>query len=75
MHLIATHLAHPGFLQQGLFEPPAGRARAVARLKQQVNARLGRFTLRSGATLPLANLYRDEAQSFDVCDIRGKMCF
>jgi nucleotidyltransferase/DNA polymerase involved in DNA repair len=75
MHLIATHLCRPGFVQRGLFEPPEKRARAVARLKREINARLGRFTLRSGATLPLADIYRDGAQSYDVCDIRGKMCF
>jgi DNA polymerase V len=75
MHLIATDLRRPGFVQLGLFEPPEKRARAVARLKREVNAKLGRFTLRSGATLPLADVYRDEAQSYDVCDIHGKTCF
>jgi DNA polymerase V len=52
-----------------------GRAAALARLKREVNARVGRFALRSGATLFMNELYRDEASSFDVCDIRGKMCF
>ena len=27
------------------------------------------------ATLPLADIYQDEAQQYDICDIRGKMCF
>jgi integrase len=40
----------------------------VARLKREVNARLGRFALRSGATLPLYDVYRDCGQSYDVCD-------
>ena len=31
--------------------------------------------LRSGATLPLAAIYRDAVNAFDICDIRGKMCF
>jgi nucleotidyltransferase/DNA polymerase involved in DNA repair len=75
MHLIATRLRHPGFVQQGLFEPPDARARAVAKVKREVNARVGRFALRSGATLPLYDVYRDREQSYDVCDIRGKMCF
>jgi hypothetical protein len=75
MHLIATNLCRPGFVQLGLFEPPAEQARAVARLKKEVNTKLGRFVLRSGATLPLSDVYRDEAQSYDVCDIHGKMCF
>jgi hypothetical protein len=52
LELLARHLAHPGLLQQGLFEPAGDRARAVARFKHQVNARLGRSTLRRGVTLP-----------------------
>lgn len=75
MHLIATHLVRPGFVQQGLFQPPEKKAREVAKVKREVNSRLGRFTLRSGATLPLYGIYRDDAQSYDVCDVHGKMCF
>ena len=75
MHLIATRLRRPGFVQQGLFEPPDAQARAVAKLKREANAKVGRFALRSGATLPLYDVYRDCGQSYDVCDIRGKMCF
>jgi hypothetical protein len=36
---------------------------------------MGRFAVRSGATLPLADVYRDEAQQYDICDVRGKTCF
>ena len=75
MHLFATDLRRPGCVRRGLFEPPEGRARVIARLKREVNARVGRFALRSGATLPLDDVYRDAAQSFDVCDVRGKQCF
>jgi DNA polymerase V len=75
MHLIATRLRRPGFVQQGLFEPPEGRARAVAKVKREVNARVGRFAPLRRATLPLYEVYRDREQGYDVCDIRGKMCF
>jgi nucleotidyltransferase/DNA polymerase involved in DNA repair len=75
MHVNASQLRRPGFAQLGLFEPPAEQARAVAEVKREVNARVGRFALRSGATLPLADVYRDEAQSYDICDVRGKICF
>jgi nucleotidyltransferase/DNA polymerase involved in DNA repair len=75
LHLIATELRWPGAVQLGLFEPPATRAAAVARAKREVNARVGRFAVRSGATLYLDDSYRDEAQSYDICDVRGKMCF
>ena len=43
--------------------------------EREVNEALGRFTLRSGATLPLKDVYRDEAQQYDICDVRGKICF
>jgi hypothetical protein len=75
MHVTASQLRRPGFAQLGLFDPPEARARAVAKLKSEVNATVGRFALRSGATLPLADVYRDEAQSYDICDIHGKICF
>jgi DNA polymerase V len=75
MHLIASKLRRPGHVQLGLFEVPEGKARAVAKVKREVNARVGRFALRSGATLPLYDVYRDRELGYDVCDIRGKMCF
>jgi DNA polymerase V len=75
MHVIATQLRRPGFAQLGLFDPPEQQARALAQLKRTVNAEVGRFALRSGATLPLKDVYDDEAQSYDICDIHGKLCF
>jgi hypothetical protein len=33
---------------------------------------VGRFAVRSGATLPLTGVYRGREQGFDI---RGKMCF
>ena len=75
MHLIAERLTPKGRRPLGLFDPPADRAEAIARLKREVNARHGRFVLRSGATLPLAAIYRDTANEYDICDVRGKICF
>jgi nucleotidyltransferase/DNA polymerase involved in DNA repair len=75
MHVTAARLRPPGLVQRGLFDPPEGRAAAVAGLKRAVNARLGRFAVRSGATLPLYDVYRDAAQGYDICDVRGKICF
>ncbi len=75
MHLNAMKLRRPGFVQQGLFEDCGDRQMAIAKVKREVNARIGRFAVRSGATLPLYDVYRDEAQSYDICDVRGKMCF
>jgi nucleotidyltransferase/DNA polymerase involved in DNA repair len=75
MHLNASQLCRPGYVQLGLFDPPDGRARAVAEAKRKANAAVGRFAVRSGATLPLADVYRDGAQGYDICDVRGKTCF
>jgi nucleotidyltransferase/DNA polymerase involved in DNA repair len=75
MHIIASQLRRPGFVQLGLFDPPDHQARAVAKVKREVNFRVDRFALLSGATLLLAEVYRDSAQRYDICDIRGKSCF
>jgi DNA polymerase V len=75
MHLIAEDLSRRRDAQLGLFEPPSDQAEAVARLKHAINERHGRFVLRSGATLPLTTIYRDTANGYDICDVRGKMCF
>ncbi len=75
MHVNAMQLRRPGSVQLGLFDPPEEQARAVARAKRAVNTQLGRFVVRSGATLPLTDVYRDEAQNYDICDVRGKLCF
>jgi DNA polymerase V len=75
MHLIAEQLTPRALTPLGLFEPRDDRAEAVARLKREVNARIGRFALRSAATLPLTAIYRDLANEYDIGDIRGKICF
>ena len=74
-NLVATQLRWPGAVQLGLFEPPPGRAEALARLKRDVNSRHGRFALRSGVTLFVNEFYKDEAYGYEVCDVRGKICF
>jgi DNA polymerase V len=75
LHVTASQLRRPGYVQRGLFEPPEEQYRAVARAKREINEALGRFSVRSGATLPLTEVYADEAQSYDICDVRGKRCF
>jgi DNA polymerase V len=77
MQVIAEHLVPRGQAQLGLFDRPeaAARADAVARLKREINLKQGRFALRSAATLPLASIYQDTANGYDICDVRGKSCF
>jgi hypothetical protein len=59
----------------GLFEAEGRKAEAVAAVKRAINRQHGRFALRSGATLPLVEVYRDRSNEYDICDVRGKMCF
>ena len=72
MHLIASELQYPGARQLGLFDSTKPD---VAKLKEAVNERMGRFALRSAATLPLEEIYSDFAHGYDICDIAGKTCF
>ncbi|WP_422927027.1 hypothetical protein [Singulisphaera sp. PoT] len=75
MHLIAEGLVPRASSQLGLFIPHDTRAEALAKLKREVNARHGRFVLRSAATLPLPGVYRDLSNGYDICDVHGKTCF
>jgi nucleotidyltransferase/DNA polymerase involved in DNA repair len=75
MHLIAENLIARQFAQESLFDRPTPRQKAIAEVKRSINSRIGRFVLRSGATLPLDDIYRDETSSYDICDIYGKTCF
>jgi nucleotidyltransferase/DNA polymerase involved in DNA repair len=75
MHLIAENLSLRQFAQRSLFEDSSPKQKAIAEVKRSINRRVGRFALRSGATLPLDDIYRDETSSYDICDIYGKTCF
>jgi hypothetical protein len=70
MHVFAENLTHRQRVQLGLFEPSGEREAALARVKEAINARHGRFAVRSGTTLWLPEIYRDSANEFDICDIR-----
>ncbi len=73
MHILADKLLPRAPAQLGLFDHSSSER--IADLKRQVNQRLGRFALRSAATLPLYSIYQDRSNSYDICDVRGKICF
>ncbi|WP_439628366.1 DinB/UmuC family translesion DNA polymerase [Gemmata sp.] len=75
MHVVAPKLRRARGFQLSLFDPPDPKREAVARAKAAVNERYGRFTLRSAATLYLPAVYAGPANNFDICDVRGKVCF
>ncbi len=78
MHLFAEKLTPRRSSQLGMFDDPVGRVERsarVAEVKRRINAKHGRFMLRSAATLPFVEVYRDSANGYDICDVRGKVCF
>lgn len=75
MHVLATELRRGKGFQLSLFDAPDPRRERIAAAKRVVNERHGRFKVRSGATLYLPKVYADPANDFDICDVRGKICF
>lgn len=75
MQVIADGLSTRQHVQLSLFNRPSSKERVVADAKRRINEAMGRFVLRSGATLPLLDVYGDEANSYDICDVQGKTCF
>lgn len=75
MHVIAPDLRRARGFQLSLFDTPEPKREAVADVKEAVNQRFGRFKLRSGATLQLPKVYKDPSNAYDICDVKGKICF
>ena len=75
MHVFALHLQFPGTYQQSLFSRKSSFTPSRSDVMKLVNARNGRFAVRSAATLPLQDIYEDQANDYDICDIQGKLCF
>jgi DNA polymerase V len=75
MHVIAPALRRGVGEQLTLFHRPDPKKDAAERVKAAVNDTFGRFKLRSATTLHLPAVYRDPANDFDICDVRGKVCF
>ena len=75
MHLFADRLTPRVERPVGSLRAGGRRADTIAHLKHEVNKKIGRFALRSAATLPLAKIYRDTSNEWDICDVKGKMCF
>lgn len=75
MHVVAPDLRRAKGYQASLFSCPDPKREAVAAAKSAINERFGRFKVRSGTTLHLPAVYADRANDFDICDVRGKVCF
>lgn len=76
MHLLAERLCLRHQVQKSLFsQKSSAQAERVSTVKQRINEKLGRFSVRSGETLHLPDIYEDETNQYDICDVRGKICF
>jgi DNA polymerase V len=75
LHLIASKLVRPAGWERLLFDDIDPKKEAIAQVKREINERYGRFRLRSGATLFANAFYKDRANEYDICDVRGKVCF
>lgn len=75
LHVLATELRRGRGFQLSLFDKPDPKRERLAAVKAAINERYGRFKVRSAATLYLPAVYRDPANDYDICDVRGKVCF
>lgn len=75
MEILAEQLCARQPIQRSFLVDPNPKAERVADVKKLINRTTGRFSLRSGDTLPLKAIYDDETNDFDICDVRGKICF
>jgi nucleotidyltransferase/DNA polymerase involved in DNA repair len=75
MHVVAGRLRDRACVQPSLLPVGNDRRDRMDAVKHDINEAMGRFVLRSGATMPLAEVYADPANDYDICDIYGKSCF
>ena len=75
MQLFAEQLTPRTLTQLSLFDRETDRTDRLAAVKREINSTQKRFAIRSAATLPLVEVYRDKTNEYDICDIRGKVCF
>ena len=73
MHLIAERIQFKKDAQTSIFQKEPEKS--LTGTANFVNRHTGRFSVRSAATLPLTDIYRDDANEYDICDIYGKTCF
>lgn len=75
MEILAEELCSRRLVQQCLFDERNEQAERAAAVKKTVNRVVGRFAVRSGDTVPLKAIYDDPTNDYDICDVRGKICF
>lgn len=75
MQILADQLCSRELVQTSFLVNHDARVEQIASTKRHINHTVGRFAVRSGDTLPLQSIYQDETNDYDICDVRGKICF
>ena len=75
MHLFAEDLTPSCRRQLGLFDPDGDRAEAVAKVKREINAAARPVRRPECGHAAAGGVYADPPNEYDICDVRGKMCF
>ena len=75
MHVIAGRLRPSNQRQLSLFNEDTEQAARIRDTTRRINQEIGRFAIQTALTLPLADVHRDRANSYDICDVYGKTCF
>lgn len=76
MQIMAEKLSPRSCYQKGLWPNTEPEKHSfISAVKAEINEKIGRFALRGGETAALPEIYADDASEWDICDIRGKICF
>lgn len=75
MHVFGEKLQFRSCYQASLFSKKNSGVPDTSAIIRLVNDKVGRFAVRTGTTIPLYDIYSDKAQSYDICDVHGKICF
>lgn len=75
VHIFGSPLRSVREKQLNLFIDEDEKIEQLLMVKQQLNKKFGPFTIRSGATLSVPEVFADETSNFEICDIEGKICF
>lgn len=75
VHIIAGNLRPALKKQLNLFVEEDEKQKQLFLVKQKLNQKYGPFTVRSGATAHVPQVFEDETSNYEICDIDGKICF
>jgi len=75
VHLVGGSIRSANVRQLNLFHKPDPRSGEIKKLKANLNARFGLFTLRNASTAHAAEVFKDKVSDFEIVDVSGKQLF